>query len=68
MSFHISNASSNFLRFEFPELPTPLESVRITPSVGHVMPGMKKQITFTYSPENAMKADVSVPVQIAPRH
>lgn len=45
-----------------------MESVRITPSVGHVMPGMKKQITFTYSPENAMKADVSVPVQIAPRH
>lgn len=65
-TFHISNATQKMLRFQFREtLPAPLEGVEISPSLGHVLPGMKKQITFTYKPTAAMKADVQVPVQIA---
>lgn len=65
-TFHISNAAQSMLRFQFPEtLPAPLEGVMISPSLGHVLPGMKKQITFTYKPTSAMNADVQVPVQIA---
>ncbi|CAK8990089.1 unnamed protein product [Durusdinium trenchii] len=66
VSFHINNSTAHTLRFQFPDsLPPPLEGIKIVPSIGHVLPGMKKQISFTYEPPASMKADVSIPVQIA---
>ncbi|CAJ1447961.1 unnamed protein product [Effrenium voratum] len=67
VTFQLSNSANSTLRFHFPEtVPAPLaECLRISPSVGHVLPGMKKQITFTYKPLETMKADVSLPVHMA---
>eukprot|EP00913_Durusdinium_trenchii_P003609 g3339.t1 len=44
VSFHINNSTAHTLRFQFPDsLPPPLEGIKIVPSIGHVLPGMKKQ-------------------------
>ncbi|CAE7461684.1 Hydin [Symbiodinium sp. CCMP2592] len=67
VSFQLNNSGKNVLRFQFPEtLPAPLsDCLQITPSVGHILPGMKKSISFTYRPTESMQADVPLPVQVA---
>ncbi|CAE7232354.1 Hydin [Symbiodinium sp. CCMP2456] len=67
VNFQLNNSGKNVLRFQFPEtLPAPLsDCLQITPSVGHILPGMKKSISFTYRPTESMQADVPLPVQVA---
>jgi len=67
VSFHISNSAKDPIRFQFPEtLPSPFANcLKISPSVGHVLPGSRKAITFVFQPTEAIDDQVSIPASIA---
>ncbi|CAK0825377.1 unnamed protein product [Prorocentrum cordatum] len=67
--FSIMNTSKDTIRFQFPEkLPAPFSSggLLASPSVGHVLPGASKPITFVFRPTEKLSAQgLQVPVSIA---
>jgi len=67
VTFYVSNNFKDPIRFSFPEtLPPPFtDCLRITPSVGHVLPRTRKPITFAFRPTEKIEEQVVLQASIS---